>query len=274
MTLDELIAAARAEDVGPGDLTTEACVDPDKVGKGYIVAKQELVVSGLVPAGRVFWLEGARFDALVEDGRRVKPGQKIAHVSGLLARLLTAERLALNFLMRLSGIATQTAALVGEAAGTSLRVVDTRKTTPLHRALEKQAVVHGGGHNHRFGLFDGVMIKDNHIQAVGSIGEAVGRARKRVHHLVKIEVEVEDLDQLDEALAAGADVILLDNMDDATIRAACARAAGRAILEASGNMDAQRIASLKDVVGLDVISVGGLIHQARWADLSMRIQGS
>ncbi|MCP4806962.1 MAG: carboxylating nicotinate-nucleotide diphosphorylase [Proteobacteria bacterium] len=270
MTLDDLIEAAWREDIAHGDLTTDACVDPEKVGEGFIVAKENLVVSGLVPAKRLFWLKGAGFEPLVEDGAHVVAGTKLARVHGLLARILMCERIALNFMMRLSGIATQTSLLVGEARDADIRIVDTRKTTPLHRELEKAAVVHGGGHNHRFGLFDGVMIKDNHIKAVGSITKAVERARKNVHHLVKIEVEVEDLEQLDEALAAGADVVLLDNMDDKTIKAACAQAAGRAILEASGNMDAARIASLKDVVGLDVISVGGLIHQARWADLSLR----
>lgn len=270
MTLDELIEAAWVEDLQNGDLTTDACVDPEAVGEGFITAKQDLVVSGLEPAKRLFWLKGAGFEALVQDGDEVAAGTKIARVHGLLNRILKCERIALNLLMRLSGIATQTRALVGEARGAHLRVVDTRKTTPLHRALEKAAVRHGGGHNHRFGLYDGVMIKDNHIRAVGSITEAVRRCRANVHHLVKIEVEVEDLAQLDEALAAGADVILLDNMDDATIKACCDRAAGRAILEASGNMDARRIAALKDVAGLDVISVGGLIHQARWVDLSLK----
>jgi len=271
MTLSELTRAALLEDLRNGDITTEGCVDPERRGEGKILAKQDLVLSGMRPAHWTFDHAEAGFKPLAKDGEHIKKGQTVAWVRGNLAHILRAERVALNFLMRLSGIATNTHHIVQAAAGSSLRIVDTRKTTPLHRGLEKAAVRHGGGHNHRFGLYDGVMIKDNHIRAVGSIGEAVGRVRKRCHHLVKIEVEVEDLDQLDEALTAGADVILLDNMDDATIKAACARAAGRAVLEASGNMDAERIGRLKDVIGLDVISVGGLIHQARWVDLSLEL---
>ncbi|HJN72457.1 MAG TPA: carboxylating nicotinate-nucleotide diphosphorylase [Myxococcota bacterium] len=271
MKLRRLVELALEEDVGPGDITTTACVDPAKAGRGLIIAKEELVVSGLEVAEAVFDVGGASLSAIGRDGDRVSASTPIAEVSGPLQSVLTCERVALNFLMRLSGIATNTRRIVGAAQG-KLRVVDTRKTTPLHRQLEKAAVRHGGGHNHRFGLYDGVMIKDNHIRAVGSIGEAVGRVRKAVHHLVKVEVEVETLEELDEALAADADVILLDNMDDAMIREAVARASGRATLEASGNMDAERIARLRDVLGLDVVSVGGLIHQARWVDLSLELE--
>lgn len=271
MKLERLVELAFEEDVGPGDLTTRACVDPALRGEGHIVANDDLVVSGLQVAHVVFDVGDAGFAPLVSDGDAVQRGTRVARVRGSLANILTCERLALNFLMRLSGIATNTRRIVGAAQG-RLRVVDTRKTTPLHRELEKAAVRHGGGHNHRFGLYDGVMIKDNHIRAVGSIGEAVGKARNAVHHLVRVEVEVESLEQLDEALAAGADVILLDNMDDATIQAAVARAAGRATLEASGNMDATRIEALREVTGLDVVSVGGLIHQATWVDYSLDLE--
>ena len=271
MNLKRLVELAFEEDVGNGDITTEACVDPQRRGEGHIVAKEDLVVSGIMAAWTTFDVGDAGFEPLVEDGDAVQKGTHIARVRGSYANILSCERLALNFLMRLSGIATNTRRIVGAAEG-KLRVVDTRKTTPLHRALEKAAVRHGGGHNHRFGLYDGVMIKDNHIRAVGSLGEAVAKARKNVHHLVKVEVEVESLEQLDEALAANADVILLDNMDDAMIKAAVARAAGRATLEASGNMDAARIEALRDVIGLDVISVGGLIHQARWVDFSLELE--
>jgi nicotinate-nucleotide pyrophosphorylase (carboxylating) len=189
-------------------------------------------------------------------------------VDGPLASILTGERCALKFRMRLSGIATHVHTCVEGIAG--IDVLDTRKTTPLHRALEKHAVRCGGARSHRFGLFDGVLIKDNHIVAAGGITAAVARARAHAHALLKIEVEVESLDELHEALAAGADTILLDNMDDATLREAVAITAGRARLEASGNMTAERIRRLVGM-GIDQVSMGGLIHQARWADLSLRI---
>ena len=269
MNLSELVSLAFEEDLGPGDLTTDSCVDPSTQGTARIYAKQDLVVSGLAPAREAFAQQGVVFTALVEDGAGVGQGTDIVRLSGPLAGILRAERLALNFLMRLCGVATHTASVVGAAQG-KLRVVCTRKTTPLHRSLEKAAVRHGGGHNHRHGLFDGVMIKDNHIVAAGGITQAVRKARANIHHLVKIEVEVEDLGELEQALAAGADVVLLDNMDDATLAKAVEINAGRALLEASGNMNAARIEAIRDL-GLDVVSVGGLIHQAVWADLSLRI---
>jgi nicotinate-nucleotide pyrophosphorylase (carboxylating) len=269
MTLSELVRLSFAEDLGPGDLTTTSCVDPAATGTARVVAKQDLVVSGLDAARETFGFMGVSLEALVQDGDRVSKGAEIVALSGPLAGILQAERVALNFLMRLCGIATHTASVVGTAQG-KLRVVCTRKTTPLHRSLEKAAVRHGGGHNHRHGLYDGVMIKDNHIIAAGGIAQAVARARAGVHHLVKVEVEVEDLDELGLALEAGADVILLDNMDDDTLAEAVRLTAGRAVLEASGNMDAARIEGIRDL-GLDVVSVGGLIHQARWVDLSLRI---
>ena len=197
------------------------------------------------------------------DGQGVDPGTVVGTVEGPLAALLRGERCALNFLMHLSGIATHTRSVVDSAAG--LRVVDTRKTTPLLRALEKEAVRHGGAANHRFSLFDGVLIKDNHIVAAGGIPEAVRRARAHAHHLLKIEVEVENLVELDQALAAGADVVLLDNMDDDTLRRAVAvRDAWRGqrvVLEASGNMTAERIARIAGI-GLDFVSMGGQIGRA------------
>jgi nicotinate-nucleotide pyrophosphorylase (carboxylating) len=267
MNLSELVALTLAEDVGPGDVTTRLVVGEGR-GTARVVAKQELVVCGQEPAAEVFRQVGAAWSAIVADGTEVTPGTVVARAEGPLASLLTGERAALNFLMRLSGIATHTRSVVRGVKG--LKVVDTRKTTPLHRALEKHAVRCGGAHNHRFGLFDGVLIKDNHIVAAGGIAEAVRRARAGAHPLLKIEVEVESLDELRQALEAGADVVLLDNMDDDTLRAAVKITAGRALLEASGNMTGERIARLGDV-GIDWVSMGGLIHQARWADLSMRI---
>jgi nicotinate-nucleotide pyrophosphorylase (carboxylating) len=276
MELTALVAAALDEDLGPGDLTTRACVDPARAGRGVVLAKQDLAVSGQVAAAEVFRQVAARRGASVRyrpiraDGARVAKGTVIADVEGPFAVLLEGERTALNFLMRLSGIATHVRRYTEAAAG-QLRVVDTRKTTPLLRELEKAAVRHGGGFNHRFGLFDGVMIKDNHIVAAGGITEAVRRVRAQVHHLVRVEVEVTHLAELEEALVAGADVILLDNMDDALLAASVARAgqaSPRPLLEASGNMTPERIARIRDL-GLDLVSAGGLVHQATWVDVSL-----
>jgi nicotinate-nucleotide pyrophosphorylase (carboxylating) len=275
MNLAELVQRALEEDVGPGDLTTRAVVDPDLRGTARIVAKQDLVVSGQAAAVEVFRQLGATYTATVADGAPAARGAVVGTVAGPYAALLTGERTALNFLMRLCGVATHTRSTVQAAAG--LRVVDTRKTTPLLRALEKDAVRHGGAFGHRYALFDGVLIKDNHIVAAGGIGPAVARARATIHHLLRVEVEVETLAELGEAFAAGADVVLLDNMDDATLAQAvrmrderAARGEGRVILEASGNLSAERLPRLVNL-GLDFVSIGGLVHQARWADLSMRI---
>jgi len=278
MDLAELVRAALEEDIGPGDLTTEACIDDASAGEGILLAKQDLVVCGHRVAKQVFKEVGRRtggplsYEVLHDDGSRVAPGTAIAHLRGSLRTLLIGERVALNFFMRMSGIATHVGTYV-DAAGGALRVVDTRKTTPLLRALEKYAVRTGGAHNHRYALYDGVLIKDNHVAAVGSLTRAVSRARAAVHHLVRIEVEVATLAQLDEAVKAGADAVLLDNMDDALLRECVAHARAlrpEVILEASGNMTPERIRGLRDA-GLDVVSAGGLVHQARWVDLSLDI---
>lgn len=268
MNLETLVRLTLEEDLGSGDVTTEACVDPEARGTARVIAKQPLVVCGQAAAAEVFRQLGGLWRALRADGDEVAPGALVGEVHGPLAVLLKGERAALNFLMRLSGIATHTRGVVAAAGG--LRVLDTRKTTPLHRALEKHAVRCGGAFNHRFGLYDGVLIKDNHIVAAGGVRTAIGRARAHAHHLLRVECEVETLGQLHEALDAGADAILLDNMDDATLAEAVRITAGRALLEASGNMTAERIARIR-AIGVDCVSMGGLIHQARWADLSMRI---
>ena len=268
LTLPQLVAHALAEDIGPGDVTTQATIDPHARGKARVYAKQPLVVCGQGAAAEVFAQCGATWEAALPDGAWATPGQDVGHATGPLAALVTAERCALNFLMRLSGIATHVRDCVEGIDG--IDVLDTRKTTPLHRALEKHAVRCGGARNHRFGLFDGVMIKDNHIVAAGGIGVAVARARAHAHALLRVEVEVETLEELHEAIESGADVVLLDNMDDATLREAVAINAGRARLEASGNMTAERLRRLVGI-GIDQVSMGGLIHQARWADLSMRV---
>lgn len=271
MLLSELVRLSLEEDLGPGDLTTSACVDSLATGIATVYAKQDLVICGHAAAKEVFRQLDAQYQELLPEGNIATERQVVAEVRGGYPALLSGERCALNFLMRLSGIATHVRSVVREAAG--MKVVDTRKTTPLHRQLEKHAVRVGGASNHRFGLFDGMMIKDNHIQAAGGISAAVARARSRAHPLLKIEVEVEDLQELEEALKAGADVVLLDNMSNELLREAVKIAGGRAILEASGNMNVQRAAALQGS-GIDYVSMGGLIHQARWADLSMRIQGN
>ena len=271
MHLPELVRLALVEDVGPADVTTEATVLAGRRGAATIRAKAPLVVCGHDAAAEVFRQVGASYRPLAAEGSLVQPGTLVAEVEGPLRALLTGERVALNFLMRLCGIATHTRKAVQAAPG--LKVLDTRKTTPLHRALERRAVRVGGGGNHRFALYDGVLIKDNHIAAAGGIPAAIQGARAAAHHLLRIEIEVETLEQVAEALAAGADALLLDNMDDQTLAAAVklARAAPHPVLlEASGNMTATRLPAVA-ATGVDMVSMGGLIHQAPWADLSMKI---
>lgn len=281
MTLADLVRLSLEEDIGPGDVTTESTVPSGTLGRARVYAKQDLIVCGHEPAAEVFRQLGASWEIVVPDGARVGPNVTVGYASGPTRALITGERVALNFLMRLSGIATHTASVVATSAG--LRVLDTRKTTPLHRALEKHAVRCGGAFNHRGALYDGVLIKDNHVVAAGGVTAAVHSARAAAHHLLRIECEVESLDELREALDAGADAILLDNMDDETLALAIelngqtTRRSGPAWLEASGNMTGPRIAGLQRVLAsrnlrLDAVSMGGLIHQARWADLSMRVE--
>jgi nicotinate-nucleotide pyrophosphorylase (carboxylating) len=265
----ELVREALAEDVGPGDRTTEAVVPADADAWAVVVAKQPLVVAGHEEAAEVFAQLGAAYAVDVPEGADAVSGTVVAHVRGRARAILTGERTALNFLMRLSGIATHTRSVVRRAG--ALTVVDTRKTTPLHRASERRAVRVGGARNHRMALYDGILVKNNHIAIAGGIAPAVARARAGAHHLMKIQVEVRTPAELEQALAAGADAILLDNMGDDELRAAVRAVAGRAILEASGNMDGDRIARLADS-GLDLVSMGGLVHQARWADLSLRVE--
>jgi nicotinate-nucleotide pyrophosphorylase (carboxylating) len=270
MKLDELVRLSLEEDIGHGDLTTEATVPADAVGRARIHAKESLVVSGQAVAAEVFRQVGCTYTALVPDGGAAGEAgpEPVASIEGPARGLLTGERVALNFLMRLSGIATHVRMVVAQAPG--IRLVDTRKTTPLHRQLEKQAVRHGGAGNHRFGLFDGILIKDNHIVAAGGIRQAVERARAGAHPLLRVEVEVENLSELGQALDAGADDILLDNMGDAMLADAVRISAGRARLEVSGGITPARLPVLR-ALGVHRVSMGGLIHQARWVDLSMRI---
>jgi nicotinate-nucleotide pyrophosphorylase (carboxylating) len=270
--LDRLIDLALEEDIGPGDITTQALVDPELQGEAHIRAKATLVVAGLPVAARVFQKldAGLVFAATVDDGQEVDKGTVLARLTGPVGSILTGERVALNFLQRLSGIATFTRAMVTQVAGSTATLVDTRKTTPGWRVLEKYAVRLGGGRNHRLGLYDAVLIKNNHLTAVGSISQAVRQAKAKAHPRLQIEVEVTDLQGLEEALNAGADRILLDNMDDATLRRAVEINRGRARLEASGSMTKERLPRAA-ATGVDFISMGALTHSAPAVDIHLRL---
>lgn len=269
---EHLIDLALEEDAGLGDVTSRAIFPAGHRTRGFIEAKQDLVVCGLEVAARVL----ARVDPALKaklvarDGDRVNAGAKVLTVAGPTAALLTAERTALNFLQRLSGIATQARRFAEAVADTGVRVVDTRKTTPGWRALEKYAVRCGGCANHRASLGEHVLIKDNHIAAAGSLTKAVKLARAAAPHLAKIEVEAKTLAEVREALRAGAEAILLDNMTPAQVRAAVAVIAGAAVVEVSGGV---RFETLRDYAlpGVDVISIGALTHSAVAVDLSLTI---
>jgi quinolinate synthase len=264
---------ALAEDLGPGDATSEAVLPPDLVLRGQIIAKQAGVVAGLPVVDAVFSQVDPALTLVchVRDGVRVSPGDRVADVSGPARGMLAAERVALNFLQRLSGIATLTHSFVDAVADTEARILDTRKTHPGYRVLEKYAVRMGGGHNHRMGLHDMLLVKDNHIQAAGSLTVAVERARAARPDL-PLEVEVRNLDELREALALEPDRIMLDNMTLDDMRAAVRVAAGRVPLEASGGIDLERVSHVA-ATGVDYISVGALTHSAPALDLSMEIVG-
>ncbi|MCA2979026.1 MAG: carboxylating nicotinate-nucleotide diphosphorylase [Myxococcaceae bacterium] len=275
--IERLIDLALDEDLGSaGDVTTDALVQSRATGRAELWAKEEMVLSGLTVFEQVF----KRLDPTVEvdfdlgDGDKTLKKQRVAKLEGPLRALLAGERTALNFVQRMSGIATLTAravAVVSTVRGAKLRVLDTRKTTPGLRSLSKAAVRHGGGSNHRIGLFDGVLIKDNHIAAVGgSVREALRRARERVPRLVKIEVEVTSLGQLSEAIDAGADLVMLDNMTDAQVVEAVQLADGRCELEVSGGITLERLPTLAKF-GVDYVSMGSLTHSARAMDLSLEI---
>ena len=272
-TIDDLIHLALKEDIGPGDITTDNLVAPGTRGSGMIVAKQDLVVAGLQVAEKVFraFEPSIDFNPLYADGDRIPAGRTVVDVAGTLGTLLKGERTALNFLQRLSGIATQARTFVEEVSGTAVKLVDTRKTTPGWRVLEKYAVRMGGAHNHRMGLYDGVLIKDNHIAVSGGIANAVKKVRQQASHLVKVEVEAASLEDVKEALAAGADTIMLDNMDLDQIRLAVRLIDKKALVEASGNVTRGRLKELAQT-GVDLISIGALTHSAVAVDLSMRIE--
>ena len=269
--VDETIKNALKEDIGWGDITAASTIPADKRIQGRFIAKEKTVVCGIEVAKRVFCLidPAVQMDILIPEGENVSKGDVIAQVSGNARSILTGERVALNFLQRMSGIAARTRDCVQQAAGHRAMVTDTRKTTPGLRIFEKYAVRIGGGRNHRYNLADGVLIKDNHIKAAGGISEAVRAARMAIPHTMKIEVEVEDFAMIEEALACGVEIIMLDNMTIQDMEKAVRLIGGRALVEASGNMGDK---DLKEVAatGVDIISIGALTHTIRSADISLR----
>jgi nicotinate-nucleotide pyrophosphorylase (carboxylating) len=270
---EQLVRDALLEDLGrAGDLTTDALVPPRLHAKAALVARQPGVIAGIDVAAAAFRLIDANlvFVAHTLDGGRTSPGTVVATLSGPAATILTAERVALNYLGHLSGIATATASIADSIAHTKTRVVCTRKTTPGLRALEKYAVRCGGGGNHRFGLDDAILIKDNHIAIAGGVRPALERARAHAGHLVKIELEVDRLDQLTEALALGVDAVLLDNMDISTLREAVRMVDRRAVTEASGRINPETAPAIAET-GVDLISVGWLTHSAAVLDIGLDI---
>jgi nicotinate-nucleotide pyrophosphorylase (carboxylating) len=273
--IDRIIENALAEDIHTGDITTQAVVGEGRAARATLRAKEEMVLAGIGVAARVFRMldPDSRFTPRFADGDRIASGDVIAEISGNDASLLQGERVALNLLQRMCGIATVTARYVEAVRGTKARVVDTRKTTPGLRVLEKYAVRVGGGTNHRTGLYDGILIKENHITAAGGVTEAVRRAKAYVPHTMKVEVETETIAQVAEALAAGADIIMLDNMGHEEMRAAVDLIGGRAVVEASGGVNLESIRGIA-ATGVDIISVGALTHSARAMDISMLMEGS
>lgn len=273
LTITEVVARALREDLGDaGDITTNATISADAKARAVIVARKPGAIAGVGAALAAFRLvdPGVTIKTENGDGARVQNGDVVLSLDGPARAILTAERVGLNFLGHLSGVATATAELVDAVSGTSAKIVCTRKTTPGLRAFEKHAVRCGGGHNHRFGLYDAVMIKDNHIAASGGIAEALATARIAVGHMVKIEIEVDNLDQLQEALSANTkpDVVLLDNMAPDTLKRAVDINNGQAILEASGNVTVNTVRAIAET-GVDVISSGWITHSAPSLDLGL-----
>jgi nicotinate-nucleotide pyrophosphorylase (carboxylating) len=267
----ELLAAALREDLGGGDITSELTIPEAHTSSAVIRAKAPLVLAGLPFAREVFLLldKAVSFETLKKEGSSVLAGEHIASLRGRTRNLLAGERVALNILQRLSGIATLTSRFVKEVEGLGAKILDTRKTTPSMRYLEKYAVRAGGGTNHRMGLYDAVLIKDNHIKAAGGVKEAVRLAKTAVPPRT-VEVEAETLEDVRDALEAGADIIMLDNMPLDTVKQAVGIAKGKALLEASGNVTLQNVREIAET-GVDMISVGAITHSAPAADISMRV---
>ncbi len=271
--IDEIILNALKEDIHTGDLTTQAVVPETGTATARLVAKEALVVAGMKVAARVFQLldPAVSFTYRCNDGDRLGKGAVMAEITGDAARLLQAERVALNLLQRMSGVATLTDRYVRVVSGTKTRIVDTRKTTPGLRVLEKYAVRIGGGINHRTGLYDGILIKENHIAAAGGITTAISRARAYIPHTLKIEVETETVAEVEEALAAGADIIMLDNMDCDTMTHCVQLINGRALVEASGGVNLETVRAIAET-GVDIISIGALTHSPKAMDISMLLE--
>jgi nicotinate-nucleotide pyrophosphorylase (carboxylating) len=272
--LGEIVGRALREDLAGGDLTTGAVVDEGRVGVGRALAHSQLVVAGGDVFARVFYEvdRALRVERLKQDGERAEPGEVLFLVEGSFRSILMAERTALNFAQHLSGVATLTRRFADLVpAGTKLRIADTRKTLPGLRALQREAVRAGGGYNHRNDLGSAVMIKDNHIVAAGSIRLAIERARGTAPHTSRIEVEVESMEQLEEALSHGADIVMLDNFADDLVEEAVRRASGRALVEVSGNVTLDRIPKLA-ALGVDVVSIGALTHSAKAADIGLDLE--
>lgn len=268
-----LIQSALKEDIGSGDITTSAVLSGREVGNARVVAKEDMVVAGIGVFKEAFLFSEEKVDFIdsVKDGDNVKDGDLLTQMSGNLGNILTAERVALNFLQRMCGIATLTRRYVDEIRGTGAKILDTRKTTPGLRVLEKYAVMIGGGFNHRFGLYDGILIKDNHIYAAGGIIAAIEMVNKDVPHNLKIEIEVKNLGEVEEALSAGVDVIMLDNMEVGEMKKAVSLIKGRALVEASGNVSLKNVKKIAET-GVDFISVGALTHSAPSSDISLKFK--
>lgn len=275
--MEKLIEEALQEDIGPGDETTFALIPREAMARGSVVAKEEGVLAGVEVAAKVFSIAdtGCNIVTRKNDGEKIKVGDTLMVVEGRAAPMLSAERVALNFLQRLSGIATETARYVEAVRGTPVRIVDTRKTAPGLRMLEKYAVRMGGGFNHRFGLYDGILIKDNHLAILRGrgmgCGDAVRLANSKKTHTLIVEVEVTSLDQVREAIEAGADALLLDNMEVEEIKAAVKLADGRVLLEASGGINLGNVRKVAET-GVDLISIGAITHSAPSLDMSLEIE--
>ncbi|MHB9024644.1 MAG: carboxylating nicotinate-nucleotide diphosphorylase [Armatimonadota bacterium] len=273
-SVQPLIDLALAEDIGTGDITSETTIPLDRQGQGTLMAKASGILAGLPVVALVLAAVDARLSLtpLVADGMQISPKERLADITGPARSLLTTERTALNFLQRLSGIATLTSRYVQAVEGTGARIVDTRKTMPGHRILDKYAIRVGGGSNHRFNLSDGILIKDNHIAAVGGVQQAIAAARAGAPHTLKIEVEVTNLEMTRLAVEAGADIIMLDNMRPDEMRACVEMIAGRALTEASGNVNLDTVRAIAEC-GVDLISVGALTHSAPALDISLELEG-
>jgi len=268
--IERIVRTALAEDIGLGDVTTEVTIARDSTVRAELVAKEDFTLAGIDVAEVAFHMldHDVRFEKIFVDGQSVRKGEVIAWLKGKASILLQGERVALNLLQRMSGIASLTAQYVAEVKGTSAKIVDTRKTVPGLRALDKYSVRMGGGRNHRIGLFDGVLIKENHITAAGGISAAIGSAKEKLPHTLKIEVETQTMAEVEEALQAGADIIMLDNMSLAEMSQGVELIAGRPLVEASGGVSLERVRDIADT-GVDIISVGALTHSVSAADISM-----